>query len=313
MKGNRKGLAALWLIVLCLAMAVTGTYAAYASIQNAKSVVVAKSQIADIRFSSNHMFLCGIGDTAPMKLISVGGQSDVNVAVTVCNFLQEDVGKVHDGDITYTLTAQLRDLSGADLSAEVLAQAVAALRLNGSAFAADGSLRLDNQTLSGGKASQNTYTITCPKDSIGLLSTLTIEMQAQPGSCDECHMENYQLKGRLRLAASTADGTRWSGSFVDNRTLYTDSRTLDAFNYEITGTAQETLTLWWDPDKVTLGTWSREDLPVEKSTDNSVTLSLGGGDKPTSYRLQFYRVNGIPEDETWNAVNGYVKFPYTGN
>ena len=59
---------------------------------------------------------------------------------------------------------------------------------------------------------------------------------------------------------------------------------------------------------MSLSAWSRDELPVASAADSSLTLSLGGEGKPTSYRLQFYRVNGIPENETWEDVLKYVTF-----
>ena len=68
------------------------------------------------------------------------------------------------------------------------------------------------------------------------------------------------------------------------------------------------MVLSWNPEKVSLSAWSRDELPVASATDSSLTLSLGGEGNPTSYRLQFYRVNGIPENETWEDVLKYVTF-----
>ena len=308
MKG-KKYLWALWLVILCALLMITGTYAAYISIRNAKSVTVAKTATAEIRFSSNYLYLRESSDSLmPLKMISVSGQGDVSAAVTVCNYPQSDLKKVHERDITYTLYARLRDTAGEALTGDALAQAVAALKINGQAFAADGSLSVTNQTLPGGKASQNVYALTCAKENLALLSTLTVEMRAEPDSCSECAIGNYLLKGRLWLSASGDLGGSWSGQFQDDRKGNPDSKKLDGFNYEIYGTAQATMVLSWDPAKVSLSTWSREELPETSAADSSVTLSLGGEGKPTSYRLQFYRMNGIPENETWEDVLKYVTF-----
>lgn len=116
------------------------------------------------------------------------------------------------------------------------------------------------------------------------------------------------LKARLWLSASGNEDGSWSGQFQDDRKGNPDSKKLDGFNYEIYGTAQATMVLAWDPEKVSLSAWSRDELPVASATDSSLTLSLGGEGNPTSYRLQFYRVNGIPENETWEDVLKYVTF-----
>lgn len=306
---KRKGLWALWLSLVCGLLLITGTYAAYSSIRNAKSVTVAKTATSEIRFSSNYLYLRKSGDSLmPLKMISVSSQGNVSAAVTVCNYPQSDLKKVHEEDITYTLSARLRDTAGEELTGEALAQAVAALKINGQAFAADGSLTLTGQTLTGGKASQNVYAVTCAKENIALLNTLTVEMQAVPDSCPNCAIGSHLLKARLWLSASgSADGS-WSGQFQDDRKSNSDSKNLDGFNYEIYGTAQATMVLSWDPEKVSLSAWSQDELPGTFTGDSSLTLNLGGDGNPTSYRLQFYRVNGIPEDETWEDVLKYVTF-----
>ncbi len=308
---KRKGLWALWLSLVCGLLLITGTYAAYSSIRNAKSVTVAKTATSEIRFSSNYLYLRESSDSLmPLKMISVSSQGNVSAAVTVCNYPQSDLKKVHEEDITYTLSARLRDTAGEELTGDALAQAVAALKINSQAFAADGSLSLTGQTLTGGIASQNVYAVTCAKENITLLNTLTVEMQAVPASCPNCTIGSHLLKARLWLSASgSADGS-WSGQFQDDRKSYSDSKNLDGFNYEIYGTAQATMVLSWKPDKVALSAWSQAELPVTAGAGTArLTLSLGGDGMPTSYRLQFYRVNGIPEDETWEKdVLQYVTF-----
>ena len=309
MKGKKKYLWALWLVILCALLMITGTYAAYISIRNAKSVTVAKTATSEIRFSSNYLYLRERSDSLmPLKMISVSGQGDVSAAVTVCNYPQSDLKKVHEENITYTLYAQLRDTAGEALTGDALTQAVAALQINGQAFAADGSLSLTGQTLTGGKASQNVYAVTCAKENLALLSTLTVEMRAEPDSCPNCAIGSHLLKARLWLSASGNEDGSWSGQFQDDRKGNPDSKKLDGFNYEIYGTAQATMVLSWDPEKVSLSAWSRDELPVASAADSSLTLSLGGEGNPTSYRLQFYRVNGIPENETWEDVLKYVTF-----
>ena len=44
-----------------------------------------------------------------------------------------------------------------------------------------------------------------------------------------------------------------------------------------------------------------------------VEFQVGGVGNPTQYRLQFYRTNGIPEGENWDAVRQYVSFSFGEN
>ena len=63
MKGKKKYLWALWLVILCALLMITGTYAAYISIRNAKSVTVAKTATSEIRFPPT-ICTCGKAATA---------------------------------------------------------------------------------------------------------------------------------------------------------------------------------------------------------------------------------------------------------
>ena len=59
---------------------------------------------------------------------------------------------------------------------------------------------------------------------------------------------------------------------------------------------RSTITLEWNPNVITLSQWSKKDLEslTTASSDDGITIHVGGEGKPTSYRLQFYWANGIP-------------------
>ena len=89
---------------------------------------------------------------------------------------------------------------------------------------------------------------------------------------------------------------------------------LDAFNYVISGTENTTVQISWDAAHVTLSQWSMElfdEDDIENTDNNSIKVRVG--EAGTSYTLQFYRVNGIPDDETGATVRGYVTFLDAGN
>lgn len=304
MKGKNKGFMTLWLVLLCCALLITGTYAAYSSVQSFKSVVVAKSENKDIRFSSNHLSLRLKGEDAPVKLISVGTQSEMSVAVTVCNYPQSDISKVHEMPITYDLEVEVLDAAGNLLPEDSELREKLWIKELGR-----GVLSRSGETLPGGNAAQNVYTVCCAVEDIPLLSRVSVKMTAIPQDCEECDLGNYILTGRLKFTAANSQDTDWTGEFTCKDS---DTTVLDAFNYEIKGTAEQTVTLRWDTGKVTLSRWSLADLPVQGTADMEnglVTLNLGGVGNPTSYVLQFYRVGGIPTGETLSTVEGYVTFP----
>lgn len=307
----------IWLILVCVLWLVTGTYAAYYSVQSNKGVLVAKAPNINIRFSSNYLPLCDRNNEVPYKIISISSQNDVSVGITVCNYPQEDIGKVHETDIPYQLTAQLLDINGNPFSSvsyqangqtvtKTLAQVAEILALNGNTFSENGFLQL-NGTLPGGTAHSDVYTLICAKENTPIFSAVTVQMRAEPidesmNDADNCGLREKQLLARLRFVAVANQDTNWNGRFLEN----VDPKEVDAFNYEISGTAKQTKVLSWDSAHVELSKWSREELPVVSSTADSVTIEVGGVGKPTSYRMQFYRTSAIPADETWGDVEKYV-------
>ena len=186
---------------------------------------------------------------------------------------------------------------GSDASVEGLT-----IRINDSAFGT--SLP---GTLTGGVASQNLYRITLSAADLGKLENVYLQIAAVPEDASAAATGNQALAGRLRILPAAAQATPWTGRFADTPACTTS---LDAFNYEIQGSAQGKVTLSWDSSKVDLSPWSRALLKAGDG-NNSITFSVGGADQPTSYRLQFYRTCPIPADETWDSVNAYVTATFT--
>ena len=280
----------LLLSLMCIGVLAGGTYAAYTKSAHHKWVVAAQETPSDLRFSSNYLASCDWKNvTYVPRLVSAGGDT-VTIGVTVCNYPQNDLSRVNDSDIAYTLHTQLVKEDGSDASVEGLT-----IQINDSAFGTSLS-----GTLKGGVASQNLYRITLSAADLGKLENVYLQIAAIPDDPSAAATENKALAARLRILPAAAQATPWAGSFAD-----TAARTsLDAFNYEIQGSAQGKVTLSWDSSKVALSPWSRALLNA--GDGNPITFSVGGADQPTGYRLQFYRTCPIPVDETWDSVNAYV-------
>lgn len=330
MKGNKKNWMAVWLVVFCAAWLVTGTYAAYTKVDSIKRVVSTTSG-AEVRFSSNHMTLKNGTDqesTYKLTAIASSGASSVSVSTTVCNFPQGDAAKSNPNTIGYYFTAELLDIAGSPVKADSQlrysnaegnevtvsgATIAAALKIKEVSFTTDDSgayrLEIPNQQLAGGEAHQNVYKLTCEAANAAMLDAVMIQMKAIPTDPTSCGIGAGQfLAGRLRVLMNSGRSTVWTGRFTDTGVTDTPSG-LDAFNYEISGTAKGNYVLTWDPDKVALSPWFLEDIAHStNSEDSSITISLGNPGTPTSYRFVFYRVGGIPERETWDAVREYVTF-----
>lgn len=332
MKGNKKNWIAIWLVVFCAAWLVTGTYAAYTKVDSIKRVVSTTSG-AEVRFSSNHMTLKNRTDeesTYKLTAITSGSASSVSVSTTVCNFPQGDAAKSNPNTIAYRFTAELLDIAGNAVNANselsysdangnqvkvTGAQIAAALKINNIFFTTvdNGAccLEIPNQQLTGGEAHQNVYKLTCEAENAAMLDAVMIQMKAIPTDPTSCGIGSDQfLAGRLRVLMNSGRSTVWTGRFTDMGVTNTPGE-LDAFNYEISGTAKGTYVLSWNKEKVALSPWFLEDLPavsIQKQEAGMVQISVGEPGTPTSYRFVFYRVGGIPEGETWDTVRGYVTF-----
>ena len=116
-----------------------------------------------------------------------------------------------------------------------------------------------------------------------------------------------KLGADLLLASGDAMDISWSGGFVDDQTR--KSTNYDAFNYEIHGSAEGIVTLKIN-GPIQISEFSLKELGPSVSATSPISFQVGGEGKPTSYRLQFYRTGAIPTDETWDTVNGYIKFNF---
>ncbi len=287
----------LLLSLMCIGVLAGGTYAAYTKSAHHKWVVAAQETPSDLRFSSNYLASCDWKNLSYVtRLVSAGGDT-VTIGVTVCNYPQNDLSRVNDSDITYTLRTQLVKEDGSDASVEGLT-----IQINNSAFGTSLS-----GTLTGGVASQNLYRITLSAADLKKLENVYLQIAAIPDASSAAATENKALAARLRILPAAAQATLWTGRFADTAAC----TSLDAFNYEIQGSAQGKVTLRWDSNKVALSPWSRALLTADDG--NPITFSVGGADQPTSYRLQFYRTCPIPADEDWNIVNTYVTATFTSD
>lgn len=311
MKGKHFSWISVWLIVVCVLLVVSGSYAAYSSVQYIKGVGVAKAEKTDLPFSSNYLTLCGRGNAdPPERMVSVSTGNPVSVSVTVCNYPQNDRLKFHTNDIQYTLEATLLDANGKTLPDEISYQdkdgntktidkttLISRFTLNSQLFTADGKLSL-HDSLSGGAANWKVHVLQCTApdgiDAASLMNLVSIQMKVTP-TCEDSCLASSQLLGRLKVVAVDRSDQQWYGNFVED---LSNLAAVDALNYVLSGTAKETITLQWDSNVITLSQWSKLDLEsiMTASSKSSITIQVGGEGNPTSYRLQFYWANGIPSE-----------------
>lgn len=263
---NLKPLLVLLLVLCCVAVAGTGTYAAYSTSGYVKRVIAAQTEATNdtLRFSSNYL-TAGSLDTKGNILVSVTStDSSAVVGITVCNYPQNDSSLFNASGITYTISFKVKDSNGNEIANSGITLSDA-----GSAI-----------TLAGGQMSHKLHTLTIPSDMLDKISAGYIEVTATPSSPSDLS----PLSAKLQIVQTAAQQVGWEG-------LVTGSD-VDALNYQIHGTKQGTLTLKWDESVVSLSKWSAEMFTNKTLTTNSLTIPVGGDGSPTSYLLQFYWVNG---------------------
>lgn len=313
MKGKHFSWISVWLIVVCVLLVVSGSYAAYSSVQYIKGVGVAKAEKTDLPFSSNYLTLCDRNIAEPPeRMVSVSTGNPVSVSVTVCNYPQNDRLKFHAEAISYDLEATLLDSNGKTLPDLISyldgdgnpqtidkAALISCFKLDTQPFTAEGKLSRTDYSLAGGAANWNVHVLQCTApdgiDAASLMNLVSIQMKVTPTCGDKC-LANHQLLGRLKVVAVDRSDQQWDGNFVED---LSNLAAVDALNYVLSGTAKETITLQWAPNVITLSQWSIKDLSSimpdpNAVVNNSITIQVGGEGNPTSYRLQFYWANGIP-------------------
>lgn len=257
---RRKYVLLLLLVLCCAAVAATGTYAAFSTSGYVKRVIAAQSAKSNnaSRFSSNYLTETSSGN----RLVSVtNAGTSVIVGITVCNYPQDDSTLFNADTITYTISFKVYGDDGNEI--------------------ADSGITLgeseSTNTLTGGETSHHLHKLTIPSDKLDKISAGYIEVTATPSAPAGLP----KLSAKLQIVQAAAQQTGWAGGITSLD---------DAINYQIHGTKQQTLTITWNENVVSLSKWSAEMLG--QSPTSPLTISVGGEGKPTSYLLQFYWVNG---------------------
>ena len=254
------------LALVCLVLLGTGTLAAYTRVENVKRVAAVKSSTDELCFSSNYLTLWdGAGDRAT-KTFNVNQGSNFTIHLKIYNSPQKGT-KFSDDEIEYTLSIVLIGENGTEVSYSEL--------LNVSENFAD------THILEGGSAKFHTYEISNKQDKINELAKYTIRINATSTTLNKTLAADLKLK-------ITSQSISWKVEPADTGSDF------DAFNFDIFGTADETVKLSWPSDLVRISPWAKDDLQVVDATNisnGSITFKVGGSGQPTRYRLQFYKVD----------------------
>lgn len=278
---RRKFLILSLLVLGCVAVLATGTYAAYTSYATVKRVVAARTKetSGELRFSSNLLDpynekpQAGYG----IRPISVSSSGKVTIGIQICNYPQGDMSAFNDTTIQYEMSVTYP------------------------AGYSDSNTETFSGTLLGGTISSKTHNLTIPQEKVSLVSKGTIEVvvKAKPSEA----VNSQHLAARLQLIPTTVTDTSWHLEPLENNNY----ETTDAFNVHLYGTEQCKMQLIWNSSIIELGDWSKQLLGVETSISSPLTISLGGPDQPTSYVLQFYRVAPPAENESYNSLGIELK------
>lgn len=255
------------LALVCLVLLGTGTLAAYTKVENVKRVAAVKSSTDELCFSSNYLTLWDGGDRTK-KTFNVNQNSSFTIHLNICNYPQKDITKFSASDIVYTLSISLINENG-DV---VNNPAVNDLLSVNPTYAGE-------HRLSGGAANYDRYIIS--SNNIETLARYTIRIEATSSSLNKTLDKTLAADLKLKI---TSQSISWKVEPADTGSDF------DAFNFDIFGTAEETVTLSW-PSSVIISHWAEDELPNAHVDGNSITFTVGGAEQPTRYRIQFYKVD----------------------
>ena len=267
-------LAGALLVLGVLALAVSGSFAAYTSFNSVKRVVSTGTQ-SDTMFSSNYLSLLNLNDEAyPAKRIPFSDTDGTGTfTVLVCNYVWGDESLYNPKKITYTVTAQILSTDGGSLPDDITG-----IKINNQSFDTDGRWTLLKEVLDSGSAKRNNYKFEIPA---ALKNKIKIQMTAEPSDDESKKAVNNQKLAAIFSFAEYEATKNWTGHFLDSATKRTPND-YDAFNYEISGNGAGTVTVTWEKS-LQLSKW----VINGEQESNSYTFTVD--DSTTAVQFQFYR------------------------
>jgi hypothetical protein len=302
------------IINLCLALLlaiITCSVAAYTSLSSAKRVV--STQGTKQLFSSNILYSYDEEkNTLSTRVMSFSSDTDYNsFKFTVCNYAQGDKTAWATKDISYTLSIQLLDSSGKQVTdTNILAE----YKLDGVAFSKLGALE-KKLVYSSETLTEHSYEITVPSK---YMNDYRIQVIAKSD------ISNYSPIGRIISTTASTASTHWTGTFTDAIVDSTDHKPseLGSVNTKISGQENEIMVIQWDTEYLEIDPWFLADLSDEleeqytltEDTENktkTLKFEVGGEDQPNQYYIIFFRTQSAKSiDETWTQLKAHVSFSY---
>lgn len=312
-KLQKKNRILIWIncILACIILLAAGTLAAYTSLSNAKRTV---STVGSKQFFSSNILTEYDKDTEiQRKAMSFSSDVEENTfIISVCNYSQGDKTKWSTEDINYTLSVELDDLDGNQVTDEAV---LSRYKWNNTAFSELSTSSL-KATLSGKEAEEDLYTVTVPTE---FMKSYRIKVKAVSD------ISRYSPLGRVITVAEEITTSKWKLNFL-NAEMQQNAYELGCINTILSGSEQATLKLKWDAEHVEIDPWFLEDIGLTADSIQTdgvwsyIEFEAGGVDednnpRPNQYNVIFYRTKAAHGDdasvETWTDIKGYIELEST--
>lgn len=276
---KRKLLLSIVLLLLAVCIAAGGTAAIYTSQVFQRSVVRNRDNEA-VRFSSDKLYRVASGSPAQQYYFPMG-QHQTTMKFQVCNFDQEKATLIHEKTIDYTITFQITD--GSDgVNYAISDGTTTKMITNGGSTSLTGSL-------SGGKRSANSYTVSFDKADY---NKVKVEVTVTPKDLDLT--KNMVLNGILTpIEYTTTQGVTVNYYFTDSMRAGLTPENFAAYNLSVSVSGGETnVVITWDHTKLDIDPFFQEDRTVtENGNESSINVPMNAADETGAYLIPFYNHN----------------------
>lgn len=298
-----------WLITAVFILVSIVCYAEYEEANTRMKRVFVASKQTSAMFTSNYLM-----NTAYHKDVRFEGNETKQIVVYLRNYNISDPNKLHEGGVSYTLTAALAHKTTTpytlpDENDEVAAASWAAEKWNTDNYSISISDGTNTTTLSGNNISGTVGTYTM-SDSARQVDAYTVTFNV-PLDSDYCvTLEATPTDTTEKLVATIGvasdqgddDNEGWTCTLADNQAISIDK--YDAFNYIITGNGGTSLKFSYDATKLTISPvfLAYNNLTAEDYSGRAdwKTIEITVQSDVNSYDIQMYKNNSSP---SWSNLN----------
>lgn len=330
----------IWLITATVVLVSLSTYAAYnGGAGRVKRVVTTRAGVTS-HFSANYLsVLESSGNALPGYRTMIIPQGAEPERLRICNYPQGYKEGFPDYKILYTLKAVLYDERGTAYTANTFPasndlQAYYIVRFNSDntetkfsfqldengnySLTIDKEKKNDNQEvdlqLPGNQASDDEFRLVFQKNADGAyLTNVYMHIVAEPRlESDETNTMLNPIGAILNMeyAANKID-TNWTGTISEASGAYRPSY-YDGFNYVVTGTGEGTITLIWDPSKIGINQYYKENNKSSDSEGDLVNNLVAKSGKISSDASVSALVNDA-EKSNWSFIQFDVSSEIVNN